>query len=235
MHQPHAAAVGPHRSDRGRRRRSPATGFPGTPAKQVLMQIAIADDEVPNLAQRVRGAHDGHPGAHAVAVRAVRRRADGRPASSSGMVIYDFGLGDTIPLTNEPPPDNDVHSSIRNKKATTDMMKHVLRDRRDHPHVHRAQRLRLHGGWRLRRRYLEGLGAGPSLAWLVTSESQDTFSRTCCSQPKSHLHSEDVDPEWASRCRSQSYPPSPATARVQLLLHRELPLESAQPSPERGM
>ncbi len=40
------------------------------------------------------------------------------------MVIYDFGLGSSIPPTNEPPPDNDVHSNIRNKQATVDMMKH---------------------------------------------------------------------------------------------------------------
>jgi hypothetical protein len=39
------------------------------------------------------------------------------------MVIYDFGLAGTIPSTNEAPPDNDVHGNVRNKKATTDMMK----------------------------------------------------------------------------------------------------------------
>ena len=38
-------------------------------------------------------------------------------------MIYDFGLGNTIPVGNEPPPSNTVHSNIRNKKATTDMMK----------------------------------------------------------------------------------------------------------------
>ncbi|MBL0214851.1 MAG: hypothetical protein IPQ07_13330 [Myxococcales bacterium] len=43
---------------------------------------------------------------------------------SNGLVIYDFGLGSTIPHGNEAPPDNAVHGSIRTKQATADMMKH---------------------------------------------------------------------------------------------------------------
>ena len=35
----------------------------GTPAKQLLMQNALGDDEVPNLGSFWQGAHDGHPGA----------------------------------------------------------------------------------------------------------------------------------------------------------------------------
>ena len=92
--------------------------------KQVLMQIGDRRRRGAERRQRVPGAHDGHPGRS-------RRRRTCRTASSrrpvprqSGMVIYDFGLGATIPMANEPPPDNDVHRSIRNKKATTDMMKH---------------------------------------------------------------------------------------------------------------
>ena len=38
------------------------------------------------------------------------------------MIIYDFGKG-PIPAGNEAPPDNDVHGNIRNKGATTTMMK----------------------------------------------------------------------------------------------------------------
>ena len=44
----------------------------------------------------------------------------------NGLIIYDFGVGPTIPHGNEAPPDNDVHGSVRNKKATTDMIKHFL-------------------------------------------------------------------------------------------------------------
>jgi len=43
--------------------------------------------------------------------------------ASSGIIYYDFGLASTIPDGNSPPPDNTVHGQVRNKKATTDMMK----------------------------------------------------------------------------------------------------------------
>jgi hypothetical protein len=46
----------------------------------------------------------------------------------NGLVLFDFGLGATIPLTNEPPPDNDVHSNIRNKRATIEMMRKFYTD-----------------------------------------------------------------------------------------------------------
>ncbi|HEY5927613.1 MAG TPA: hypothetical protein VIV11_38275 [Kofleriaceae bacterium] len=96
-------------------------GFPDTPPKQVLMQVAIADVEVPNVASEY-------------AMRTMKVPlitpspytpfgVETAASASSGAVWYDFGLANTIPVTNTPPPDNDVHGSIRNKKATTDMMK----------------------------------------------------------------------------------------------------------------
>ncbi len=97
------------------------TGFPDTPAKQVLMQFAIGDDEVPNVASeyamRTMGLPVITPSPY------VPFGVESTASADSGAVIYDFGVGNTIPLTNTPPPDNDVHSQIRNKKATTDMMK----------------------------------------------------------------------------------------------------------------
>ena len=96
-------------------------GFPDTPAKQVLMQVAIADVEVPNVASeyamRSMNIPLITPSPH------TPFGVETATTASSGAVWYDFGLGSTIPLTNTPPPDNDVHGSIRNKKATTDMMK----------------------------------------------------------------------------------------------------------------
>lgn len=41
----------------------------------------------------------------------------------NALAIFDFGLSETIPLTNEPPPDNDVHSSVRRREATIEMMR----------------------------------------------------------------------------------------------------------------
>ncbi|MDQ3364519.1 MAG: hypothetical protein M3680_03730 [Myxococcota bacterium] len=98
-------------------------GFPGTPKKHVFMQVAIADDEVSNLASEYQARTMGIP----VVLPSPYKPYDLATTSSpvtSGMVIYDFGLGSSIPPTNEPPPDNDVHSNIRNKQATVDMMKH---------------------------------------------------------------------------------------------------------------
>ncbi len=97
-------------------------GFPNTPPKQVFMQMAIADDEVSNLASEYQLRTMDIPVLTPSPYIPYGATASAGPAAS-GMVIYDFGLGATIPNTNEAPPDNDVHSNIRNKKATTDMMK----------------------------------------------------------------------------------------------------------------
>ncbi len=97
-------------------------GFPNTPPKQVFMQMAIADDEVSNLASEYQLRTMDIPVVTPSPYIPWGATQTAGPATS-GMVIYDFGLGATIPNTNEAPPDNDVHSSVRNKKATTDMMK----------------------------------------------------------------------------------------------------------------
>jgi len=97
-------------------------GFPGTPTKQVLMQIAIGDDEVSNLASEYQARTMGIPVLMPSPYVPFGLATSTTPVPN-GMVIYDFGVGNTIPSTNEPPPDNDVHSNIRNKQATIDMMK----------------------------------------------------------------------------------------------------------------
>lgn len=96
--------------------------FPGTPQKQVLMQMAIADDEVSNIGTEMQARTMNIPVIMpSPYVPFGLQTASG--AVPNGLVIYDFGLGSTIPHGNEAPPDNTVHGSIRNKKATTDMMK----------------------------------------------------------------------------------------------------------------
>jgi hypothetical protein len=97
-------------------------GIPGVPDKQVLMQIAIADVEVSNLASEYQVRSMGIP----VVTPSVATPWGIETASgpvSSGLVIFDFGLGDTIPLTNEPPPENEVHSQVRKRQATIEMMR----------------------------------------------------------------------------------------------------------------
>jgi hypothetical protein len=97
-------------------------GFPGSPTKQVLMQIAVADVEVPNVASEYQARTMGIP-----TLTPSPYVPHGAPGMAgplrNALVIYDFGLRDTIPATNLPPPDNDVHSSVRNKGATMDMMR----------------------------------------------------------------------------------------------------------------
>jgi hypothetical protein len=97
-------------------------GFPGTPTKHVFMQVAIADDEVSNIGSEMQARTMGIPVLTPSPYIPQGLATTSTPVTS-GLVLYDFGLGDTIPDTNEPPPDNDVHSSIRNKQATIDMMK----------------------------------------------------------------------------------------------------------------
>jgi hypothetical protein len=97
-------------------------GFPGTPKKTVLMQMAIADDEVSNLATEYQARTMGVP-VLTPSPYVPQGLETTTQINGSALVIYDFGLGPTIPATNTPPPDNDVHSNIRNKQATIDMMK----------------------------------------------------------------------------------------------------------------
>jgi hypothetical protein len=95
-------------------------GFGGVP-KEVFMQIAVADDEVTNLASDYQARTMGIPVITPSPYVPYGLESTSTPVSS-GMIIYDFGEP-PIPLGNEAPPDNDVHGNIRNKGATTSMMK----------------------------------------------------------------------------------------------------------------
>ena len=97
------------------------TGFPDTPAKQVFMQFGIGDDQVPNVASEYQARTMGIP--VITPTPYTPYGLEEAATASSGVVIYDFGLGETIPLTNTPPPANTVHSNIRNKTRTVEMIK----------------------------------------------------------------------------------------------------------------
>ncbi len=96
--------------------------FPGTPQKQVLMQMAIADDEVSNIGSEMWARTMNVPVIMPSPYVPFGLQTSSMPVPN-GLVIYDFGLGSTIPHGNEAPPDNTVHGNIRNKGATTAMMK----------------------------------------------------------------------------------------------------------------
>ena len=97
-------------------------GIPGVPDKQVLMQIAIADVEVSNLASEYQVRSMGIPVLTPSVDTPWGIETSAGPLSS-GLAIFDFGLGDTIPMTNEPPPENEVHSWVRKREATIEMMR----------------------------------------------------------------------------------------------------------------
>ena len=102
-------------------------GFPGAPKKQIFMQIAIGDDEVPNIASEYMARTMGVP-VLTPSPYVPEGLASSATPVPNGLVIFDFGVGGTIPLTNEPPPNNDVHSNIRNKRATIEMMRKFYTD-----------------------------------------------------------------------------------------------------------
>jgi hypothetical protein len=100
-------------------------GFPGSPPKQVFLQMALGDDEVGNLATESWVRTIGVP-----VVTPSPYLPFGVPAATgpvaNGLVIYDFGLGGTVPPTNVAPPDNNVHTSVLDKGATMSMMRRFL-------------------------------------------------------------------------------------------------------------
>src|SRR5690348_2366870 len=68
-------------------------GFPETPPKQLFMQIGIADAQVPNVASEVQARTMGIP---VITPTPYTPFGVSEAASAgSGLVIYDFGLGNT--------------------------------------------------------------------------------------------------------------------------------------------
>lgn len=92
-------------------------GIPGTPPKQILMQIGVGDTQVPNVGSEYQ--------ARAMGVSALSPapyEPQGIPVAdgplSSGLVLYDFGVGNTIPDGNLAPPENGVHDDLRFYEAS---------------------------------------------------------------------------------------------------------------------
>lgn len=101
------------------------SGFPGSPPKQVFLQMAIGDDEVGNLASESWARTMGVPVVTPSPYVPFGLTSTTGPVSN-GLVIYDFGVGSAVPPTNVAPPDNAVHTSILDKRATMDMMRHFF-------------------------------------------------------------------------------------------------------------
>ncbi|HTM23250.1 MAG TPA: hypothetical protein VL172_22165 [Kofleriaceae bacterium] len=99
--------------------------IPDTPAKQILMQIAVGDRQVPNVASEYQARSMPVPvlvPASPYTPFGLDEAADGAP---SALVIFDGGAGDTINPGNLPPEDvgDDPHTLPRNQPAAWRQMR----------------------------------------------------------------------------------------------------------------
>lgn len=90
----------------------------GSVPKQILMQIAVADVEVPNVGSELQARSMGINALGPSVYEPYKVPLATGPLANA-FVPYDWGLADTIPLTNEAPPDNRVHNDLRFYEAAT--------------------------------------------------------------------------------------------------------------------
>jgi hypothetical protein len=90
----------------------------GVPAKQILMQIAIADDEVANVASYWQARSMGIPVLGPSPTTPWGLTLAPSPlAGGSALVIMDGGV-EPPPVTNQPPPDRGMHNLTRSQAAS---------------------------------------------------------------------------------------------------------------------
>jgi hypothetical protein len=95
----------------------------GVPPKQLLMQIAIADEQVPNLGSWWQARTMGIPVLGPTPMTPWGLTAQTSPlASSSALVIMDGGAP-PIPTGNIPPADTGMHNLTRNQPASRRQIK----------------------------------------------------------------------------------------------------------------
>jgi hypothetical protein len=101
--------------------------LPGTPAKQILMQIGVYDAQVPNIGSAVEARSLGlaTPAPSAWPLFGVPEVA--APFGGSAFVPYDVDATAT-PLDNQPPADdNGVHEAVRRLDASQRQLDAFLR------------------------------------------------------------------------------------------------------------
>ena len=96
----------------------------GSPPKQLLLHMAIGDDEVPNLATEWQARTMGIPAlAPASAYTPYGMTAMAGPiVGGSALVVMDGGAP-AVPLTNEPAPETGMHSLTRTQAASRRQIK----------------------------------------------------------------------------------------------------------------
>lgn len=98
----------------------------GNTPRQLLLHMAIGDDQVPNLATEWQARTMGIPVLDPSPLVPYGLTATPGPlASGSALVIMDGGAP-AVPLTNEPAPDNGMHYLTRNQAASRRQIKHFF-------------------------------------------------------------------------------------------------------------
>ena len=90
--------------------------IPGTPDKQLVMQISVADNQVPNVASEYQARTMGIPILGPAVYAPYEVPEVTGPLTGSALVIFDGGLP-AMPLTNTPPQDLGAHTMPRNQPA----------------------------------------------------------------------------------------------------------------------
>jgi hypothetical protein len=89
-----------------------AGSLPDTPPHQVLVHMARSDAEVANLGTQIMARSMGIPQLFPVHESYWGIAEAVAPFDGSGLIESHFGLPDP-PITNVPPPENDVHGQMR--------------------------------------------------------------------------------------------------------------------------
>jgi hypothetical protein len=99
----------------------------GVQPRQLLMHMAIGDDQVPNLATEWQARTMGVPVLEPSPYIPYGLTGMAGPiANGSALVIMDGGAP-PVPLTNEPSPDTGMHSLTRNQAASRRQIDHFFR------------------------------------------------------------------------------------------------------------
>ena len=99
----------------------------GTPPKQILLHMAVGDDEVPNLSTEWQARSMDIPVITPASVHVPwgMTTQDAPVVMGSGLVIMDGGAP-PVPLTNVPAPETGMHSLTRNQAASKRQIAHFF-------------------------------------------------------------------------------------------------------------
>jgi len=99
--------------------------IPNTPKKQILIQMAMEDDEVPNIATEFQARTMGIPLLLPSVKTEIYGITEKEGPLENGLVIFDGGQPPT-PLSNETPSESGAHYATRNEAAALRQIHHFF-------------------------------------------------------------------------------------------------------------